>query len=154
MFKNYVKIAIRNLMQQKVFSSINIIGLAIGLTCGILLSLWIFDEISYDKFHENGDNIYRILENQSYSTQNMQVAVTPVPLAESIKNDFPEIVYATRLYQGSAPVIKVGDKEFTENIGAFADEDFFEMFSFPVIKGSSTPLSEINSIVKIGRAHV
>ncbi|NQV17443.1 MAG: ABC transporter permease, partial [Armatimonadetes bacterium] len=147
MLKNYFKIAIRNLMRQKVFSAINIVGLAIGLTCGILLSLWIFDEISYDKFHENGENIYRILENQSYSSQNMQVAVTPVPLAESIKNDFPEIIYTTRYYQGSSPVIKVGDKEFSENSGSFADKDFFEMFNFPIIKGSLTPLSEINSIV-------
>lgn len=147
MFKNYLKIAFRNLARQKVFSAINIIGMAIGLACGILLSLWILDEISYDKFHENSENIYRILENQSYSSQNMQVAVTPAPLAESIKVDFPEIVYVTRYHLGSNPVISIGDKEFTENTGAFADEDFFEMFSFPIIKGSSTPLSEINSIV-------
>lgn len=147
MFKNYLKIAIRNLIRQKVFSAINIIGLAIGLTCAILLSLWIFDELSFDKFHENGENIYRILENQSYSSQNMQVAVTPVPLAESIKKDFPEIVYATRYNPGFTQIIKVGEKKFTENNGAFADEDFFEMFSFPIIKGSSTPLSEKNSIV-------
>ena len=147
MFKNYLKIAVRNLIRQKVFSAINIIGLAIGLTCGILLSLWIFDELSFDKFHENGKNIYRILENQSYSSQNMQVAVTPVPLAESIKNDYPEIVYVTRYNPGFTQIIKVGEKKFTENNGAFADEDFFEMFSFPIIKGSSTPLSEKNSIV-------
>ena len=147
MFKNYLKIALRNLMRNKVFSAINIIGLAIGLTCGILLSLWIFDEISYDKFHENSENIYRILENQSYSLQNMQVAVTPVPLAESIKESFPEIVYATRYNLSSAQVIGVVDKKFTENNGAFADEDFFKMFSFPIIKGSKTPLSEKNSIV-------
>lgn len=147
MLKNYFKIAIRNLSRQKVFSAINIIGLAIGLACGILLSLWIFDELSFDKFHENGDNIYRILENQSYSSQNMQVAVTPVPLAESIKNDFPEIVWATRYNPGSTQAIKVGDKEFTESFGAFADEDFFKMFSFPIIKGSLTPISEKHSIV-------
>ena len=147
MFKNYLKIALRNLSRQKVFSAINIIGLAIGLTCGILLSLWIFDEISYDKFHGNRENIYRILENQSYSSQNMQVAVTPVPLAESIKESFPEIVYATRYNQDFAQVIEVGDKKFTENNGAFADEDFLKMFSFPIIKGSETPLSEKNSIV-------
>jgi len=147
MFKNYLKIALRNLMRNKVFSVINIIGMAIGLTCGILLSLWIFDEIIYDKFHENGENIYRILENQSYSSQNMQVAVTPGPLAESIKNDFPEIVYATRYSQGLTQVFKVKEKKITVTNGAFADEDFFKMFSFPIIKGSQTPLSEINSIV-------
>ena len=147
MFKNYIKIAFRSLSRQKIFSSINIVGLAIGLTCGILLSLWIFDEISYDKFHENGKNIYRVLENQSYSSQSMQVAVTPVPLAEAIKESFPEIVYATRYDQGSAPVIQVGEKKITVDNGAFADDDFFKMFSFPIIKGSETPLAEINSIV-------
>ena len=96
MLKNYLKIAFRNLSRQKVFSLINIVGMAIGLACGIMLSLWIFDELSFDKFHENGENIYRVLENQSYSSQNMQVAVTPAPLAESIKGDFPEVVGVTR----------------------------------------------------------
>jgi len=147
MFKNYIKIAFRNLSRQKVFSSINIVGLAIGLTCGILLSLWIYDEISYDKFHENGENIYRVLENQSYSSQSMQVAVTPVPLAEAIKEDFPEIVLGSRYNQGYGQVIEVGDKKITVDNGAFADDDFFKMFSFPIIKGSETPLAEINSIV-------
>ena len=147
MFKNYIKIALRNLMHQKVFSSINIVGLAIGLACGILLSLWIFDEISFDKFHENGENIYRVLENQSYSSQNMQVAVTPAPMAAAMKEDFPEIVHITRYYPDFSQTIEVGDKKFNETSGAFADEVFFEMFSFPIIKGSQTPLSEKNSIV-------
>ncbi len=147
MIKNYLKIAIRNLSRQKVFSAINIIGLAIGLACGILLSLWIFDESNYDKFHENGKNIYRVLENQSYSSQNMQVAVTPAPMAEAMKDDFPEIERATRYNTGFVQTIEVGDEKFEERTGAFADEDFFEMFSFPVIKGSQDPLSDKNSIV-------
>lgn len=147
MFKNYLKIAFRNLSRQKVFSAINIIGLAIGLACGILLSLWIFDEISFDKFHENGKNIYRVLENQSYSSQNMQVAVTPAPMAEAMKDDFPEIERATRYNTGFVQTIEVGDEKFEEKTGAFADVDFFEMFSFPIIKGSQDPLSDKNSIV-------
>jgi putative ABC transport system permease protein len=147
MFKNYLKIAIRNLSRQKVFSTINIIGLAIGLACGILLSLWIFDEISFDKFHKNRENIYRVLENQSYSSQNMQVAVTPAPMAEAIKNDYPEIVHVTRFNSGFSQTIEVGDNKFEETSGAFADAEFFEMFSFPIIKGSQNPLLDINSIV-------
>jgi ABC-type antimicrobial peptide transport system permease subunit len=147
MFKNYFKVALRNLTRQKVFSAINIIGLAIGLACGIMLSLWIFDEISYDKFHVNGNNIYRVLENQSYSSQNMQVAVTPAPMAESMKEDFPEIVSVTRYYSGFSQTITIGEKKFDETSGAFADEDFFKMFSFPIIKGSQNPLSDKSSIV-------
>ncbi|MFC1887210.1 ABC transporter permease [Candidatus Cloacimonadota bacterium] len=147
MFKNYLKIAFRNLFRQKVFSAINIIGLAIGLACGILLSLWIFDEMSYDKFHENGDHIYRILETQTYSAQSMQVAVTPVPLAEAIKNDFPEIIYAARYDNNPRQELKVGDKKVPDNDAAFVDPDFFRMFTFPVIEGSSTPFLENNSIV-------
>jgi len=147
MFKNFVKIALRNLMRQKVFSLINIVGLAIGLTCGILLSLWIFDEVSYDRFHENGENIYRVLENQSYSSQSMQVAVTPVPMAEAIKEDFPEIVGATRYNMSNAQDFKVDDKLYSEIYGAFADEDFLKMFSFPIIKGDPEPFSLKNSIV-------
>ncbi|MCD6329896.1 MAG: ABC transporter permease [Candidatus Cloacimonetes bacterium] len=147
MIKNYFKIAIRNLAREKVFSAINIIGLAIGLACGILLSLWIFDEISFDKFHENGENIYRVLENQSYSSQNMKVAVTPAPMAESIKEDFPEIVGATRYNESYAQDFKVDEKVYSEIMGAFADEDFLRMFSFPIIKGDQAPLSKKNSIV-------
>jgi putative ABC transport system permease protein len=147
MLKHYLKIAIRNLSRQKVFSTINIIGLAIGLACGIMLSLWIFDELSFDKFHENGNNIYRVLENQSYSSQNMQVAVTPAPMAEAMKDDFPEIVSITRYNSGYAQTIEVGEKKFEETNGAFADADFFEMFSFPIIEGSQNPLADKNSIV-------
>jgi len=147
MFRNYLKIAFRNLFRQKVFSTINIVGLAIGLTCGILLSLWIFDEISYDKFHENGNNIYRVLEEQSYSAQSMQVAVTPVPLAEAMVKDFPEIVYATRYDDNSGQVIEVGEKVFNEINGAFADAEFLKMFTFPIIKGSLTPFVDKNSII-------
>jgi len=145
--KNYIKIALRNLMHQKVFSSINIVGLAIGLACGILLSLWIFDEISFDKFHENGENIYRVLENQSYSSQSMQVAVTPIPLAESMKKDFPEIVFASRYNPTYGHVIKFDNIEFSELHGSFTDKDFLKMFSFPVIKGNTEPLSDKNSII-------
>jgi len=147
MFKNYLKIALRTLMHQKVFSSINIVGLAIGLACGILLSLWIFDEISFDKFHENGESLYRVLENQSYSSQSMQVAVTPIPLAESMKKDFPEIVFASRYNPTYGHVIKIDNIEFSEVHGAFTDEDFLKMFSFPVIKGNSESLSDKNSII-------
>jgi len=147
MLKNYLKIAFRNLSRQKVFSLINIVGMAIGLACGILLSLWIFDELSYDKFHENGENIYRVLENQSYSSQNMQVAVTPAPLAESIKGDFPEVVGVTRYDDSYAQDFKVDDKEFSEIMGAFVDEEFLQMFSFPIIKGNQNPLSKKISIV-------
>ena len=147
MLKNYLKIAFRNLSRQKVFSLINIVGMAIGLACGIMLSLWIFDELSFDKFHENGENIYRVLENQSYSSQSMQVAVTPVPLAESIKEDFPEIVGATRYNESYAQDFKVDEKVYSEIMGAFADEDFLRMFSFPIIRGNPEPLSSNNSIV-------
>jgi len=139
MFKNYLKIAFRNLSRQKFFSTINIVGLAIGLACSILLSLWIYDEYSYDRFHQNGKNIYRVLEDQKYSSQSMQVAVTPVPLAEAMKKEFPEITAVTRYNLGGARTVKVADKEF-ENISfSYADKGFLSIFSFPVLRGSFDP---------------
>ena len=90
MLKNYFKIAFRNLIRQKGYSAINIVGLAIGISCTILLTLWIVDELSYDGFHANKDRIFRVLEHQEYSSQSMEVAVTPGPLAAALKEKFPE----------------------------------------------------------------
>jgi len=147
MFKNYIKIAIRNLFRQKVYSLINIIGLAIGISCTILLTLWIVDELSYDNFHVNGDQIYRVLEHQEYSSQSMEVAVTPGPLAKAIKETFPEIKNATRFDYSTMNQLKYENKVFPDFDGAYVDPEFLDMFTFPVIQGKSDPLSDINSVI-------
>ncbi len=147
MLKNYIKIALRNLVRQKGYSAINIIGLAIGISCTILLTLWIVDELSYDNFHANGDRIYRVLEHQEYSSQSMEVAVTPGPLAAALKESFPEIRRAARFDYINLFQLKQNEKVFTEFDGGYVDPEFLEMFTFSVIHGNPNPLEDINSIV-------
>ena len=147
MFKNYLKIAIRNLVRQKGYSAVNIIGLAIGISCTILLTLWIVDELSYDTFHHSKERIYRVLEHQEYSSQSMEVAVTPGPLAAALKEKFPEIKRAVRFDFAANSNLHKDDKIFSEFRGAYVDPDFLEMFTFPVIQGNLKTLADINSIV-------
>lgn len=135
MLLNYLKIALRNIIRQKGYSFINITGLAIGMACTILILLWVIDELSFDRFHQNAGNIYRVVEEQVYRNQTMQVAVTPGPLVPSLKAEFPEIVRATRLDDAPSTLITFGDKSFIENQVLFVDPDFFHMFDFPFISG-------------------
>ncbi|HEX9654599.1 MAG TPA: ABC transporter permease [bacterium] len=147
MFKNYLKIALRNLARQKGNSFINITGLAIGMTCSMLILMWVQHELSYDTFHENANDIYRVVENQYYAGgQIFPVAVTPSPLAPALKEQFPEIVRSTR-FSFRSLTIKKDDKIFTEGV-AFADPDIFEIFTIPFIKGSpEAALTQPHSVV-------
>jgi ABC-type antimicrobial peptide transport system permease subunit len=147
MLNNYLKIALRNLARQKANSFINITGLAIGMTCSMLILMWVQHELSFDRFNENANDIYRVVENQYYAGgQIFPVAVTPSPLAPALKAQFPEIIKSTR-FDFTSLTIKRGDKIFTEGI-AFADPDVFEIFTIPFVKANSaTALSEPHSIV-------
>ena len=97
MIKNYFKIILRNFRRFPVYSLLNIGGLAIGMTCTFLILLWVQDEISYDKFYKDADNLYRVLENQHYAGGEIfPVAVTPSGLAPALKEEFPEITRSSR----------------------------------------------------------
>ncbi|MBI3110435.1 MAG: ABC transporter permease [Ignavibacteriales bacterium] len=147
MLKNYLKISWRNLVRQKASSFINITGLTIGMTCSMLILMWVQHELSYDRFNQNANDIYRVVENQYYAGgQVFPVAVTPSPLAPALKAQFPEILKSTRLSFNSLTV-KKEDKVFTEGV-AFADPDIFEIFTLPFVKGDpQTALSAPHSIV-------
>jgi predicted permease len=149
MFKNYLKVAFRNIIKQKGYSFINISGLAIGMTCCILIILWVQDELSFDRFHENGGNLYRVVENQYYAGNEVfPVAVTPGPLAETLKNDFPEIINSCRVTFRGRMLFQYGDNRFYESSGALADPSLFEMFSFPFVAGDpETAFPNLNSVV-------
>ena len=90
MLKNYLKIALRNIIRHKGYSFINIAGLAIGLTCCLLIMMWVMDELSYDRFHENKDTIYRVEQDQNYSGSVYHVNVTPYPMAEGLIGPRPD----------------------------------------------------------------
>src|ERR1044072_5038036 len=102
MLKNYIIIAFRKLWKNKVYSGINIIGMAIGLACCLTIGLFIWDELSYDRFHAHGNNIYRVVEKQVQAGDVYNVAVTPIPLADALKKDFAGIVQTCRIGSRSA----------------------------------------------------
>jgi len=149
MLNNYLKITIRNIRKNKGYSFINIFGLAVGMACCILILLWVKDELSFDRFHDNADVIYRVTEHQYNSSGDyFPVAVTPWPLAEALKDDFPEIVDSARLRILSGRLISYKDKKFNERDFVAVDPSFLKMFSFPLVKGDiSTALTEPNTIL-------
>ena len=148
MFKNTIKIAFRTIKKHKGYSFVNLAGLAIGMVCCILILLWVQDELSYDKFHDRGHEIYRVAKEEHRTEEIQRSRLTPPPLASALKEDFPEILKSTRFGSWERRLIKYGEKSFNERGYYHVDPDFFEMFSFPFVKGDSkTAFSNPYSIV-------
>ncbi len=149
LFWNYVKVALRKIKRQKGYSVINIAGLAVGLACCALMMLWVRHEKSFDRFHANGDSIYRIIKETSNNGKTMLDARTPFPLGPEILGKVPEVRNICRFQGYEGRDLKYGDKIIflTNNYGT-ADPSFFEMFSFPFVQGDAkTALIEDRSIV-------
>ncbi|MBC8358711.1 MAG: ABC transporter permease [Candidatus Aminicenantes bacterium] len=141
MLKNYVKIALRNIKRHKAYSAINILGLTIGMSCCLFITLWIFDELSTDKFHKDSDQIYQTIANGEYSS-------SPLPLAPALKEEFPEVLHASRYEGFGNPLLRRGERAFYEEGIKVVDSDFFKIFSFSFINGNpDTALAEVFSIV-------
>lgn len=150
MIRNYIKIAFRNLTKNKGYTIINILGLAFGLTCTLFISIFVYNEISFDKFHKNSELIYRVSVKGAMAGNDLNMAVTSTPMAEALVNEFPEITKVTRILQTEGRLVEYGDKQFNETAKDFffADSTFFEVFSFPFINGDpKTSLDNPYSIV-------
>ncbi|MDH4220760.1 MAG: ABC transporter permease, partial [Candidatus Aminicenantes bacterium] len=146
MFKNYLLIALRLIKKNKLYSFINIFGLAIGLAACILILLWINDELSFDRFHTKADRLYKIVCSDLLSDD--KYAVTTPALGPALGREFPEIVRATRYFEMDNLVVKAAEIKSLEDGIAFVDPSFLEMFSFLLIKGNpQTALSMPFSIV-------
>jgi putative ABC transport system permease protein len=146
MLKNYMKIAWRNMRRHRGYSIINITGLAIGMACCVLILLWVQDELSFDRFHENADEIYRIIQDINFADHSTSWAINQGPLGPSLENDFPEIIDSCRM-TGRGVTITYKDLRFDEVLG-MVDESLLSMFSFPLISGNpGAALSEPQSIV-------
>jgi len=135
MIKNYIKVAVRNLLRQKGFSFINIFGLALGISCTALIGMWVNDELSYDRFHKDFDRMYRI--TATLPELKVHAAVTSAPIALAVKTEIPEIEEAVRISGLNRDLIQVGDVKFEEEGVMYADSNFFRVFTFPFIKGNS-----------------
>ncbi|WAC14323.1 ABC transporter permease [Dyadobacter pollutisoli] len=148
MIRNYFKIAWRNLVRNRTFSAINISGLAIGLASCMLISLYVLDELSFDRFHTKGDRIVRVFFHGIMQGGVMHEAHVMPPTAAALKADYPEVEEATRLRQGGNPLILIGEKLFTDDRLAFVDSNFLNVFTFPLTQGNPrTVLLEPNSVV-------
>ncbi|MFC1493193.1 ABC transporter permease [candidate division KSB1 bacterium] len=149
MFINYFKIALRNVKRYKAYSTINIMGLAIGLACCILILLWVQDELKFDKFNENIDRLYRVVTVKTTNGQ-LQFAdrKTSYPVADAFVDEFPEIVNAARFLITSQKTLKYENRLFNENALVMVDPALLELFTFRFLAGSGeNALNEKNSII-------
>lgn len=149
MFKNYLKVILRNISSHKVYSLINILGLSIGITCSILIFLWVHDELRYDKFHVNDDELFLVKLDQKYvSNVISSVTTTPGALGPALKREYPEILQYGRISSPGKVLLKYDRKIFYEKRFGLVDPSIFEMFTFPFVKGEpKTALSTPYSIV-------
>jgi putative ABC transport system permease protein len=147
MFRNYLKIALRHINRYKGYSFINVSGLAIGMACCILILLWVQDEMSFDKFHENADDIYRL----TTTTPTSVWSSSPWALMPTLKNEFPEVKKGT-WYGEIERSVRYEDKAFNEHC-ALVSSEFFEIFTFPFKEGDpKTAFANLNSVVITERA--
>ena len=151
MLKNYLKVAFRNLSKNKSSTVINVIGLSTGLICFILIFLFVKDELSYDRFHKNPEQVYRIVKDfVNDDKSRIPDATTPPALAPAVQKDLPEIAQTTRLFPswGRRYVLEVGEKKMNEQGLMRVDSNFFEVFSFPFFKGNKqSAFKEPRSII-------
>jgi len=139
MFKNNLIIAWRNVKKSKAYSALNIFGLAAGMAVFILIMLYVRYELSYDRYHANAPNIYRVIMDPGYTQMESNFwANTPAPLAPTLVRDLPEVQAAMRIHFSSNVLISFGDKQFLEKQFCGADSRIFEIFSFPFVLGDRT----------------
>ncbi len=151
MLKNYLKTALRSIARQKLYSAINIFGLSFGMACCFLISLYVYDEVSYDKFFEDGERIYRVALERNYPDHTRYFSSSSVMVAPTLLANYPDVEQATRLHRlffVPQVVVTVGDQSFQESKFLFADSNFFDVFSFRFLEGDPiTALDAANKVV-------
>lgn len=148
MFKNMIKIALRNMSKNKGYSIINISGLALGIACCIFIFLWIQNEMSYDRFHTQADSVYRVEFDQNYSGRLFHVGVSQWPLGPELKDNLAEVEMASRYSHVGDALVSLEDKSFYDSDIKAVDPDFLRMFSFSLIDGTQDILdSKIDAVI-------
>ncbi|MCE7039068.1 ABC transporter permease [Dyadobacter sp. CY312] len=144
MFKNYVKIAWRNIVRQKAYSLLNISGLSVGMACSILILLWVQNELSYDRFNADADRLFRM----TCDAGGFKAAVTPVGMAHGLQQQMPQIEASVRISKQAVSLFEAGEKKFEEKNVFFADSNFLQVFSYPLLKGDvTTALKNPNALL-------
>ena len=152
MLRNFFKVSIRNLIRNKTYSFINILGLSIGMACSIIIFLFVFDELSYDKFNEKADQIYRIGIDAEMQGSRLQAFVTGAPVGRTFVNEIPEVINSTRIIRAQInedeAVVEYGEKKFVEENLFYVDSSFFDIFTVEFVKGEKNRvLNAPNQIV-------
>ncbi len=149
MLTNYLKVALRNLWKNKSFSLINIIGLAIGLATCLMIMVYVMDELSYDRYNENADRIYRIDSDVKFGNSSLNLAVTSDPMGQILKKDYPQVESYTRIYVSDGPkLVKKDNENILEMNVANVDSTFFNVFTFTALSGDTkTALTQPNTVV-------
>jgi putative ABC transport system permease protein len=148
MIANYLKVGFRNILRYKVYSSINLFGLAVGMAASLLIILYIADELSYDRFHKDSDRMFRIGSSGRFQGNEFKDAVSSPPIAPALIENVPEVESAVRFFWWRMMPIRYGDKSFVEKRVLVADSNFFQFFSFPLISGDRrTALCGTNKVV-------
>src|SRR5690242_1212197 len=150
MFKNYFKTTFRNLWKNKTFSVINIMGLALGLACSLLIMLWVNDEYKVDAFHKNGKQLYSVFERQFRDGKVDAFHGTPGVLADELKRVMPEVQYATNYAWNDLATFEANNKIIKEN-GNHAGPDFFKMFTYPLLEGNAITALQSPSDIAISK---
>ncbi len=157
MIKNYFKIAYRSLWKNKGYSAINIFGLAVGLATCLLIMVYVIDELSYDRYNENADRIYRVDGDIRFGGNHFILAVAPDPMGPTLKKDYPAVEQYTRFRGYGGFLVKKGNDNLREDRVIYADSTLFDVFTLPVISGDAkTALVAPNTIViteKIARKY-
>ncbi len=147
MIRNYLNIAVRNILKHKVYSTINVVGLAAGIAATIVIVLFARYELTYDQFHTNSENIYLVYKERVTPNGLQPTYDTWVPMLEQMQSDFPEIENGTRIFFNGGATINIDETTFTENI-YYVDPGYFEIFDFPLAQGNNDkPFSNVNSVV-------
>lgn len=148
MFRNYLNTAFRNLSRHKIYSGINIFGLALGLAAFWMIVLYVADEVSYDRYNINANRIVRVVQHASWDGGNLNVALTSAPFAPALKTAFPEIENALRIDPEGGGVITYQEKNIKTSDIIFADKSLFSIFSGTFLYGNATAaLANPQSIV-------
>ncbi|HKL09131.1 MAG TPA: ABC transporter permease [Bacteroidales bacterium] len=151
MFKNFLKVSIRNLVRNKTYSFINILGLSIGMVCSILITLFIVDELSYDRYHENAENIYRVGLSGSFGGNELKAYVTGSPAGQTFVEQIPEVLKSSRVVKASFAsaemVVNIDERQYLEENVFYVDSTFFDIFDVDFINGN--PQGALSSPYKV-----
>ena len=153
MLSNYLKIAYRSLLKNKLFTGINVFGLALGMACALLIGLWVRQELSYDRFLPGVENIFNVRVNYAFDGGELETAqYVPGPLSEAIAKDIPDVAAVTKINGGGESLVKAvgaeGGEKSAKESGSFVSAEFFDVFPFPALEGNpKSALAQLDKII-------